>query len=92
MPQDSAPTSPGHITPPPVGRKETRGAGPRDDVEDREGAGGAGGEWRGGRCVDRGGRDKQGHSAMRRLGGGQKRMYRIIDFKRNKFGMNATVR
>jgi large subunit ribosomal protein L2 len=29
---------------------------------------------------------------MRRIGGGHKRMYRIIDFKRNKFGMPATVR
>jgi large subunit ribosomal protein L2 len=39
-----------------------------------------------------GGRDNHGHIAMRRIGGGHKRMYRIIDFKRNKFGMNATVR
>jgi large subunit ribosomal protein L2 len=29
---------------------------------------------------------------MRRIGGGHKRMYRIIDFKRNKHGMQATVR
>src|ERR1700675_1190995 len=39
-----------------------------------------------------GGRDNQGHIAMRRIGGGHKRMYRIIDFKRNKFNMSATVR
>src|SRR5450756_166304 len=39
-----------------------------------------------------GGRDNHGHIAMRRIGGGHKRMYRIIDFKRNKFGMQATVR
>ena len=39
-----------------------------------------------------GGRDNHGHIAMRRIGGGHKRMYRIIDFKRNKFGMTATVR
>src|SRR6266699_5014307 len=39
-----------------------------------------------------GGRDNHGHIAMRRIGGGHKRMYRIIDFKRNKFGMHATVR
>ncbi|HMJ19022.1 MAG TPA: 50S ribosomal protein L2, partial [Gemmatimonadaceae bacterium] len=42
--------------------------------------------------VKSGGRDNHGHIAMRRIGGGHKRMYRIIDFKRNKFGMNATVR
>ena len=29
---------------------------------------------------------------MRRIGGGHKRKYRIIDFKRNKHGMTATVR
>jgi large subunit ribosomal protein L2 len=39
-----------------------------------------------------GGRDNHGHIAMRRIGGGHKRMYRIIDFKRNKFGMTAMVR
>src|SRR5881392_2620071 len=39
-----------------------------------------------------GGRDNHGHIAMRRIGGGHKRMYRIIDFKRNKFKMPATVR
>ena len=39
-----------------------------------------------------GGRDNHGHISMRRIGGGHKRKYRIIDFKRNKFGMTATVR
>jgi large subunit ribosomal protein L2 len=39
-----------------------------------------------------GGRDNHGHIAMRRHGGGHKRMYRVIDFKRNKFGVAATVR
>ncbi len=39
-----------------------------------------------------GGRDNHGHISMRRRGGGHKRKYRIIDFKRNKFGMAATVR
>src|SRR6185295_10904470 len=39
-----------------------------------------------------GGRDNHGHISMRRLGGGHKRKYRIIDFKRDKFGMTATVR
>jgi large subunit ribosomal protein L2 len=39
-----------------------------------------------------GGRDNHGHISMRRIGGGHKRKYRIIDFKRNKFGMIATVR
>ena len=38
-----------------------------------------------------GGRDNHGHIAMRRRGGGHKRKYRIIDFKRNKFGVPATV-
>lgn len=38
-----------------------------------------------------GGRDNHGHISMRRLGGGHKRKYRIIDFKRNKHGMPATV-
>jgi large subunit ribosomal protein L2 len=39
-----------------------------------------------------GGRDNHGHISMRRIGGGHKQKYRIIDFKRNKFGMTATVR
>src|SRR3954470_14057425 len=39
-----------------------------------------------------GGRDNHGHISMRRIGGGHKRKYRIIDFKRNKFGMQATVK
>ena len=39
-----------------------------------------------------GGRDNHGHISMRRIGGGNKRKYRIIDFKRNKQGVPATVR
>ena len=39
-----------------------------------------------------GGRDNHGHIAMRRRGGGHKRKYRIIDFRRDKFGVTATVR
>ena len=39
-----------------------------------------------------GGRDNHGHIAMRRIGGGHKRKYRIIDFKRNRHGEPATVR
>ena len=39
-----------------------------------------------------GGRDNHGHISMRRRGGGHKRKYRIIDFKRDKFGVTATVR
>ncbi len=39
-----------------------------------------------------GGRDNHGHISMRRLGGGHKRMYRKIDFKRNKHGVVATVK
>jgi large subunit ribosomal protein L2 len=38
-----------------------------------------------------GGRDNHGHISMRRLGGGHKRKYRVIDFKRNKHGQPATV-
>ncbi len=38
-----------------------------------------------------GGRDNHGHIAMRRIGGGHKRQYRMIDFKRNKFAMPAIV-
>jgi large subunit ribosomal protein L2 len=38
-----------------------------------------------------GGRDNHGHISMRRRGGGHKRKYRVIDFKRNKFGMPALV-
>src|SRR5690606_27418896 len=39
-----------------------------------------------------GGRDNHGHIAMRRRGGGHKRMYRIIDFKRDRFGLPAVVK
>jgi large subunit ribosomal protein L2 len=42
--------------------------------------------------VKSGGRDNHGHISMRRRGGGHKRKYRIIDFKRNKFGVTATVK
>src|SRR6266511_885523 len=38
-----------------------------------------------------GGRDNHGHIAMRRRGGGHKRQYRVIDFKRNKFGVVGTI-
>src|SRR5262249_45803763 len=37
-----------------------------------------------------GGRDNHGHIAMRRRGGGHKRQYRVIDFKRNKHGVAGT--
>ncbi|HVZ76481.1 MAG TPA: 50S ribosomal protein L2 [Gemmatimonadaceae bacterium] len=39
-----------------------------------------------------GGRDNHGHIAMRRRGGGHKRMYRVVDFRRDKAGMPAVVR
>ena len=39
-----------------------------------------------------GGRDNHGHIAMRRRGGGHKRKYRVIDFRRDKFGVVATVK
>ena len=37
------------------------------------------------------GRNNNGRITMRRRGGGHKRLYRIIDFKRDKMGVNATV-
>ncbi len=39
-----------------------------------------------------GGRNSEGKMTMRYLGGGHKRRYRIIDFKRNKDGVPATVK
>lgn len=39
-----------------------------------------------------GGRNSDGKMTMRYIGGGHKRMYRIIDFFRNKDGMAATVK
>jgi large subunit ribosomal protein L2 len=38
-----------------------------------------------------GGRNNQGHVTVRRRGGGHKRRYRIIDFKRGKFDVIAIV-
>ena len=38
-----------------------------------------------------GGRNNQGKMTMRYIGGGHKKKYRIIDFKRNKFGVDAKV-
>ncbi len=38
-----------------------------------------------------GGRNNTGRTTARRIGGGHKRRYRIIDFKRRKWDMNATV-
>ena len=38
-----------------------------------------------------GGRNNTGRITARRRGGGHKRSYRIIDFKRTKFDMRATV-
>lgn len=38
-----------------------------------------------------GGRNSNGHITARRRGGGHKRRFRIIDFRRNKFGVPATV-
>ena len=39
-----------------------------------------------------GGRNNTGKETMRYIGGGHKRKYRVIDFKRNKDGVPATVR
>ena len=38
-----------------------------------------------------GGRNNSGRMTMRYIGGGHKKRYRIVDFKREKFGMEATV-
>lgn len=38
-----------------------------------------------------GGRNNQGRITTRHIGGGHKRLYRIIDFKRDKFDVNAKV-
>ncbi|MBO3098433.1 50S ribosomal protein L2 [Gelidibacter pelagius] len=38
-----------------------------------------------------GGRNSQGKMTMRQIGGGHKRRYRIIDFKRNKTGVPAEI-
>src|SRR5437868_15148301 len=39
-----------------------------------------------------GGRNNQGKLTVRHIGGGHKRAYRIIDFKRNKHGIPAVVK
>ena len=39
-----------------------------------------------------GGRNSEGHLTNRYLGGGHKRKYRLIDFKRNKDGVPAVVK
>ncbi|MDI9355541.1 MAG: 50S ribosomal protein L2 [Chitinophagaceae bacterium] len=39
-----------------------------------------------------GGRNNKGRRTMRYIGGGHKQMYRIIDFKRNKFNIEAIVK
>lgn len=39
-----------------------------------------------------GGRNNSGKMTMRYTGGGHKKRYRLIDFKRNKFGIPATVK
>ena len=38
-----------------------------------------------------GGRNSRGHISIRRRGGGHKRLYRIIDFKRDKIGVPGVV-
>lgn len=39
-----------------------------------------------------GGRNNQGRRTMRQIGGGHKRRYRVIDFKRDKDGIASTVK
>jgi len=43
------------------------------------------------RLIKHGGRNQQGRLTVRHQGGGHKRLYRIIDFKRNKDGIPANV-
>lgn len=43
------------------------------------------------RLLEHAGRNNQGRMTVRHQGGGHKRLYRIIDFKRNKDGIVATV-
>ena len=43
------------------------------------------------RLTKKGGRNQQGRLTVRHQGGGHKRLYRIIDFKRNKDGIVAKV-
>jgi large subunit ribosomal protein L2 len=38
-----------------------------------------------------GGRNNSGKMTMRYIGGGYRKLYRVIDFKRNKFGVEANV-
>jgi large subunit ribosomal protein L2 len=40
---------------------------------------------------EKGGRNHHGHITSRRRGGGHKHRYRVIDFKRDKFGVPGTV-
>ena len=39
----------------------------------------------------KGGRNNSGRITMRRKGGGAKRLYRVIDFKRNKTDIKGTL-
>ena len=45
-----------------------------------------------GKLSKTGGRNNEGHRTVRYKGGGHKRRYRVIDFKRNKDGVPATVK
>ena len=39
-----------------------------------------------------GGRNNKGKMTARHIGGGHKKRYRVVDFKRNKFGVEAEVK
>ena len=45
-----------------------------------------------GKVKKTGGRNNQGKMTVRHIGGGAKRKYRVIDFKREKFGVPGTVK
>ena len=44
-----------------------------------------------GKVKKTGGRNNQGKMTVRHIGGGAKRKYRVIDFKRNKIGVTGKV-
>jgi len=73
----SKPTSPGRRFQVRVVNKELSKEGPYEPLVEK--------------LHKRGGRNNHGRITQRHIGGGHKRRYRIIDFKRNKDGIPATV-
>lgn len=71
------PTTPGRRTLVLVDRSELHKGGPEKSLTEG--------------LTKKGGRNNKGRITARRRGGGHKRRYRVIDFKRNKTGMSAKV-